>query len=122
MNMNIRNEIHVERKEKIMKKTSLLVSMLLGGMALSVVGCTGNNQKGPEKNLLQVNPYEYETTYRGMRINGSGYAGEQFTESVNEEGKKKYVIEDVKALVIPVDFVDYPGANLPLGHGSLPRS
>ena len=98
-----------------MKKTSLLVSMLLGGMALSIVGCTGNNPKEPEKNLLQVDPYQYETTYRNMRINGSGYAGEQFTEYVNEEGRKKYVIEDVKALVIPVDFVDYPGANLPLG-------
>lgn len=98
-----------------MKKTSLLVTMLIAGMSLAVAACNNIVHDEPEKNLVQIDPYEYETTYRSMRINGSGYAGEQFTEHTNEEGKKKYVIEDVKALVIPVDFTDYPGSSLPLG-------
>ena len=97
-----------------MKKTSLLVSILLGGMSLSIIGCNNTN-KPSAANLVQIDPYQYESTYRSMRINGSGYAGEQYTEHVNEEGKKKYVIEEVKALVIPVDFVDFPGSELPLG-------
>lgn len=97
-----------------MKKTSLLVTMLVAGMSLTLAGCNSNGGFS-DKNLVQVNPYEYETTYRSMRINGSGYAGEQFTEHVNENGQKKYVIENVKALVIPVDFTDYPGSALPLG-------
>ena len=49
-----------------------------------------------------------------MRINGTGYAAEQYTE-YKQDGKKKYVISDVKALVVPVDFTDYPAEDLPLG-------
>ncbi len=96
-----------------MKKTSLLVSLLLAGMTITIAGC---NSGGPSaKNLKQINPYEYETTYRGMRINGSGYTAEQYTEHKNESGQRKFVIEDVKALVIPVDFTDCLGSDLPLG-------
>ena len=95
-----------------MKKTSILISMLLAGMSLSIAGC---NKAPKNSNLKQVDPYQYETTYRGMRINGSGYTAEQYTEHKNEEGKKNYIIEGVRALVIPVDFTDVPGSSLPKG-------
>ena len=96
-----------------MKKASILVTMLLAGLSISVVGC-GN--KGPKaSNLKEVDPFQYETTWRSMRINGSGYTAEQYTETKNAEGKKKYVIQDVRALVIPVDFTDFKGADLPKG-------
>ena len=80
----------MQKGRKIMKKTSLLVTMLVAGMSLTLAGCNSNGGFS-DKNLVQINPYEYETTYRSMRINGSGYAGEQFTEHVNENGQKKYV-------------------------------
>ena len=95
-----------------MKKTSILVSMLIAGMSLTIAGCQSNGYSN--KNLKQVDPYLYDTNYRNMRL-GSGYYAEQYTEHKNDKGEKKYVIEDVKALVIPVDFTDYPGADLPLG-------
>lgn len=67
-----------------------------------------------DSHLVQVDPYEYSTTYRAMRIYGSGYAAEQYTE-YQQDGKKKYAINDVRALVVPVDFTDYPAEDLPLG-------
>ena len=122
-------------------KKALLVSALLAGLALSIVGCTGNQSSGSSESsssasesssdsssepiddpyaysddhLKQMDPYKYETTYRSMRINGSGYTAEQYTRVKNEEKESKYVIQNVKALVIPVDFTDYPASSLPLG-------
>ncbi|MCR5505438.1 MAG: hypothetical protein K6F07_00365 [Bacilli bacterium] len=97
-----------------MKKSSILVSILLAGMSISLVGC-GKKSPYSDKNLVQIDPYQYETTYRSMRISGSGYTAEQYTEHKNAEGKKAFVIEDVRALVIPVDFTDYPASSLPKG-------
>ena len=68
-----------------------------------------------DSHLVQASGFDYTTTYRAMRINGTGYSAEQYSEVKNEQGKKKYVISDVRALVVPVDFLDYPAENLPLG-------
>lgn len=123
-------------------KKALLVSVLLAGLAVSVVGCVNNNSNNSsissqesasgseessselpvddpyayaDEHLQQVDPYKYETTYRSMRINGSGNTAEQYTRVKNDNKESKYVIQDVKALVIPVDFPDYPASSLPLG-------
>ena len=68
-----------------------------------------------DSHLVQASGFDYSTTYRAMRINGTGYSAEQYTEVKNDQGKKKYVVSDVRALVVPVDFTDYPAASLPLG-------
>ena len=100
-----------------MKKSSILVSVLLGGLSLSLIGCGGESYK--DSNLKRVDATAYETTYRSMRINGSGYTAEQYSRisSAREDGSiaSKYVITDVKALVIPVDFTDYPASSMPMG-------
>ena len=94
--------------------------MLLAGISLSLVGC-GQKENSPykEENLKRVDATAYETTYRSMRINGSGYTAEQYStiKVQKDDGTsgKKYVITDVKALVIPVDFTDYPASSMPLG-------
>ena len=93
-----------------MKKWSILLTALLSSaLMLSVTGC---NDK---LSAIQVDPFTLESNYRNLRIDGIGYAGEQFTEHKKEvqEGKKtvvksNYVIEEVKALVVAVDFTDAP--------------
>ena len=77
-------------------------------MGLTVVGC----DKKPKTDMkaIEVDPYSLSANYRNLRINGNGYSGEQFTEHKNAEGQKTYVIENVKALVVPVDFTDYPSS------------
>lgn len=100
-----------------MKKSSILVSMLLAGISLSLIGCNNNQYKA--ENLKRVDPSAYETTWRSMRINGTGYTAEQYSRVTytKEDGTSasKYVVADVKALVIPVDFTDYPASSMPLG-------
>lgn len=95
-----------------MKKMTFLKSIIFcGALALTVSGCGNKNAL----KAVQVDPYDNVSTYRNLRINGMGYAGEQFTEHKKEKkvGKEvkeisTYVIEDVKALVVPVDFIDAP--------------
>ena len=110
--------IYVEKEEKKMRKSSILVATLLAGMSLTLVGCNKNDQYKAE-NLKKVDATAYETTYRSMRINGTGYTAEQYSRVAveKEDGTKasKYVVADVKALVIPVDFTDYPASSMPLG-------
>lgn len=60
--------------------------------------------------LEQVDPFTLSANYRNARIKGQGYAGEQYTQVYNEDFKSTYVIQDVKALVVPVDFPDYPSS------------
>ena len=111
--------IYVEKEEKKMKKSSVLVSVLLAGLSFSLLGCNGNKNPYKAENLKRVDPTAYETTWRSMRINGSGYTAEQYSSIAvqKEDGTtgKKYAITDVKALVIPVDFTDYPAESMPLG-------
>ena len=104
-----------------MKKLTVLTALLFSAaMSLSVTGCKKDpvNPEPPVDNSLkavQVDPYTLGSNYRNLRIKGYGYSGEQFTEhkqKVTVDGETKtattYVIEDVKALVIPVDFTDAP--------------
>ena len=102
-----------------MKKSSVLVSVLLAGLSVSIIGCNGNKNQYKAENLKRVDPTAYETTWRSMRINGTGYPAEQYSSVAvqKEDGTtgKKYMISDVKALVIPVDFTDYPAESMPLG-------
>ena len=88
-------------------------------MALSVTSCIKGNTQPKEDpdalKLVEVDPYEAVTNHRNMRINGEGYACEQYTEYTrkveNEDGtfktQRTYKIENVRALVVPVDFTDY---------------
>lgn len=95
-----------------MKKLSIIASIALSClMGLTVTGC-GNKNKAPTSDMeaIQVDPYELSANYRNLRIKGMGYSGEQFTEH-KQDGKKTYVVEDVKVLVVPVDFTDYPITN-----------
>ena len=73
---------------------------------------SSSEEESKELRLVQDDPYSLGANYRNMRIKGSGYAGEQFTEHsrYNAELNKKeycYAVEEVRALVIPVDFTDY---------------
>lgn len=101
-----------------MKKLTIIAGLVLSGLlGLAVTGCgdKGSSSQSstlppePEPTLeaVQVDPYTLSANYRNLRINGNGYSGEQFTEHRNTEGKKTYAIENVKALVVPVDFTDY---------------
>lgn len=96
-----------------MKKAHWLVSTLLICMSFSLAGCQYISYL--RKNLVQIDPYDYQSTYRDMRLFGCGYNAEQYTTHTNVLKQKQYVIENVKALVVPVDFTDYPASSLPLG-------
>ena len=98
-----------------MKKLSLITGVILSAlMGLTVIGCGDKKNSSSEdvdKDALaavEVDPYSLTSNYRDLRIKGRGYAGEQFTEHKNENYKKTYVVENVRALVVPVDFTDYP--------------
>ena len=101
-----------------MKKLSLLKGVIFTSLlAISVSGCFGGKNSSSKEDsleLIEVDPYTLSANYRNARIKGMGYSGEQFTEHtqlVGESLKYNYVIEDVKALVVPVDFTDYPVTN-----------
>ena len=94
-----------------MKKMTILKSIVVcAALGLTVTGCKTSNLEA-----IKVDPYTLNSNYRNLRIMGTGYSGEQFTEHEKEveiDGqvrvKTNYVIEKVKALVVPVDFTDYP--------------
>lgn len=103
-----------------MNKSTLLKGLFLTAlMAISVTACKQNNggkKEDPDAiKLVEYDPFTGITNHRNMRINGEGAACEQYTEYSrvveNEDGTKskqtKYVVDNVKALVIPVDFTDY---------------
>lgn len=84
--------------------------MCAAAMSLTLSGCSHN-----KLSLLEVDPYTLTSNFRNLRINGMGYSGEQYTEHTKkvtenkqEVTKKTYIVEDVKALVVPVDFTDAP--------------
>ena len=94
-----------------MKKMTILKSVIFcSALTLTVTGCKTSNLEA-----IQVDPYTLGANYRNVRIQGTGYSAEQFTEHsrIVEEGnvtkeQKTYVVEDVKVLVVPVDFTDAP--------------
>ena len=87
-----------------MKHNSIIRALLLATLVCtSVSGCGGS-----KLNLVQVDPYSLGANYRNLRVKGMGFSGEQYTEKMNSDFQTTYVIEDVKALVVPVDFTDVP--------------
>ena len=94
-----------------MKKMTIIKCVLFSSMlSVMVTGCNAGNLKA-----VQVDPFNNVTNYRDLRIEGNGHSGEQFTEHsriVNQNGadieQKTYVVENVRALVVPVDFTDAP--------------
>ncbi|MDY4849467.1 MAG: hypothetical protein SO176_04375 [Bacilli bacterium] len=92
-------------------KKSLIKTLFIGVVSLlSLAGCSRRESK-----IFLADQYEYETNYRSLLKNGEGHAGVQYstdTRKVEVDGKettqKKYAIKDVRALVIPVDFTDFP--------------
>ena len=104
-----------------MKKNSLIRGLFLTTlMALTISACTkkDNTPKvDPDAlQLVEFDPYLAITNHRNMRINGEKAACEQYTEHqrkvTDENGiqrtQRSYVVENVRALVVPVDFTDYP--------------
>ncbi len=93
-----------------MKKYSLLTGILTAvALTVSVTGCSN------QLSVVEIDPFSLKSNYRNLRIKGMYMSGEQFTEEVREEvvdGEvkelKNYVIKDVKALVVPVDFSNAP--------------
>ena len=95
-----------------MKKISLLTGILLSGVtALVIAGCSKKTDPDALK-LVEVDPFSLSANHRNLRINGMGYSGEQYTElrKYDEEEQKTkytYAINEVKALVVPVDFTNH---------------
>lgn len=94
-----------------MKVSSIIKGLIFSSlMAVSVSGCSGK-----AITLEEVDPYRLMSNYRDLRISGTGYSGEQFTgedifDEEEEEIYTKWTVKDVKALVVPVDFTDYPSS------------
>ena len=94
-----------------MRKMTILKSMIFSALAVCVTGCPS----GSNLEAIKVDPYTLKSNYRDVRVLGTGYPGEQFTklERVVEEGgvskqQSTYVVQNVRALVVPVDFTDAP--------------
>lgn len=97
-------------------KSSLLTLALTATLAL-VAGCgekdTGEKLQG-DVELYRMNNTKVISTYRSLRLNGSGYDAEDFTLTQYEDGSR-FEVNNVKALVVAVDFTDYPASSLPKG-------
>ena len=98
-----------------MKKTTILKALLFATIAVTFTACPKKTADKDALQAVQVDPYSLGANYRNLRIKGEGYSGEQFTEhsqKVEVDGEMKtqttYVIENVRALVVPVDFTDAP--------------
>ena len=106
------------KKITLIGSVLLLTSMLLTGCVTKNKTDSSSAQESSESQpdtslkLVETDPYELSANHRNMRIRGMGYSGEQYTEKTrkNEEGQKQttYVVENVRALVVPVDFPDHP--------------
>lgn len=95
-----------------MKFTKLLKNITLLGVISIMTACGGS---GKTAEAFKANPYDFLSTYRDMRITGIGYKAEQYTRYIDDSYHAEYVIENVRTLVVPIDFTDYPAAELPKG-------
>lgn len=88
-----------------MKGKLLIRIAVLSALMTSLTGCNGGLK------LVEDDPFNFISNYRDVRVN-NGYDCEQFTEYTRtaDDGtvQRKYVVDNVKALVVPVDFTDYP--------------
>ena len=91
-------------KAKVLVRVTLLAAL----MSVSVSGCGGKKLQ-----IVVDDPYTFVSNHRNLRIN-NGYSCEAYTDhdKFTDDGKlvHNYVIENVKALVVPVDFTDYPSS------------
>lgn len=90
-----------------MKIKNLILSALTLGLVATSTGCAPGNAKyyAPEA-------YEWGSTFKALRAN-SGFH-DPFSDipvQVGTSWKTKTMVSNVKALVVPVDFTDYPGDN-----------
>lgn len=92
-----------------------LLSLFLVVAATALTACTGNSG-GPKikGDALLYDRENYLSTYRGLRLLGERYAGENFTFEVTNKGRYP-VISNVKTLIVGVDFTDFPASGLPKG-------
>lgn len=108
-----------------MKKRNIFFSLVLVGIA-SVAALSGCGKGGDKPDFMKpvtANGYfrphrgEWYSTYRALRLNGGqGYSNENYSEIVDVDYDYTYqAVTDVKAFVVPVDFVGYEAANLPKG-------
>lgn len=97
------------------KKFSIFVALI--GVLTCVTSCGNKTPETPVyDNCFKPHRGEWSSTYRGLRLNGMGYDYEQYSQIIDMEAEKTYyAVTDVKALVVPVDFIDYPASSLPKG-------
>ena len=94
-----------------MKQTRIL-SVLLVGIATALTSCS--NLPSIKGEALHYNQVNYRSNYKTLRMNGMGYTAENFSTKKGKGGTYN-VVSDVKALVVGVDFTDYPASELPKG-------
>ena len=98
--------------------------LLAGTLALSLSACTPNNKpKGEQKLVGAVELYNqanYRSTHRGMRLLGQGNTNEAYSQVQSESGSY-FAVTNVRALVVPVDFTDYPASATLKGEAGLKK-
>ena len=103
------------KEEKTMKITRLM-SLALVTMATLLSSCSGGAgaKPGIKGDVLLYARERYASTHKGMRLLGEGNAAENYSSVKTEEGRYD-CITDVKALIVAVDFTDFPADSLPKG-------
>ena len=89
---------------------------LFAALLATICVTTSCGPKPSYDNYFKPHQGEWSSTYRGLRLNGMGYDYEQYSKIIDMEAEKVYyAVTDVKALVVPVDFIDYPASAMPKG-------
>lgn len=103
-------------------KKSILLFVTLSALALTACQKPGGTSEKPVEKLVgDVSLYsrgQYSSTYYGLRTLGEGRTNETFTRVSDEEGTY-FSQRDVKALVVPVDFTEYPATQTLKGEDGL---
>lgn len=108
-----------------MKTKTLLSTTILLGLVACMTACGGGGNKEPafDKESIKYSGFDYTSTYRDVRISGMGMRTEPFSKQTRtidagtplETQQTKYVVSDVGAFVVPVEFTDFPSSSLPKG-------
>lgn len=94
-----------------LSKVALLLSVVC--LSATVSSCSPKADQ-----YFKASKFDYTSTYRDVRLNS--YTAESYSEVYNDEYDTAHVINNVRALVVPVDFTDAKAENLPKGaEGSL---
>lgn len=98
---------------KMKKFSALLAGLSMFGVLLTT-SC--NNSGGGITELERVNPFTFTSSLYGLSINGEGLKSLPFSKLIEDEtGRERRAITNVRVLVVPVDFTDYPAESLPMG-------